>query len=151
MAKTKEDYAALGREDAQRADRGEALVHMPQGSKASWQTKAYDEAFADEMARLEDQAEALANEGRIEVKKIVKVSVNLQPTGVFLKGSGNMLRPIPPEAMPQTGMQGWPPGAAEHAARLKAELSKELKAKRATRLLSSLMRLYAKHDARAQQ
>jgi len=157
--KTKADVQARAREHA----RFGVEKHPYMRSSNSWQAIAYWAAYTEQLGEIKkerDAAKAFFDQGTeterissdqpalsntpkgIDVKKIVKVRANL-------KSSGLMMQPIPPEAMPQTGMIGWPIAAKEHAAKLKTDLSTELHAKRASRLLASLQRLYARHEAKS--
>ncbi|MNK87233.1 hypothetical protein D3C87_1071640 [compost metagenome] len=121
MGLTREDYAELGRKDAQTASGGKAPAHMPQGSKASWQTKAYDEAFAAEMARLEDSL------------------ANLQVQG------GQTIKTFDMTAASATSI-AWPHGAREHVLRLTFEMIKEGNPPRRERLYGAIVRMQQRHN-----
>lgn len=150
MAMKREDYAELGRLDAQRAHAGEPVLHMPSGSKTTWQTKAYDDAYVDEINRLDD-ADMLAQEQPEEPAKVThggrgggKARGVIQLTGRAWFGNG-----IDPARMPANTAR-WPAPAAHHAQILANEIQTEKSLSRRERLYRALGRMQKRYQHKAQ-
>lgn len=112
MAMKREDYAELGIQDARRAHAREPVLHMPTGSKTTWQTKAYDDAFAAEMARLEDEDLAKAKEA---TKALHGAREGGKATGaVQFTGKRPFAGSVPNDVL-AADTAAWPAGAKEHA------------------------------------
>lgn len=128
MAMSKQDYADLGRTNAQQRCDPEKLEapHPFDHGAVSWQAKAYWGAFDDEMFRL---GQAMKADQKLDSESQVGIDPN-----AFLVGFG---------------LEAWPHGAAEHAKRLASDLAKGKGApKRLERLERSLTRLYQRHVVR---